>query len=101
MAPVLAEVAVNTTGMVNPIRTAGGSRVTWPAVVRDSTAQVALLETIVSEGLFRYDTRLITVFTPAGTVILVARGTIEAVEVGGAVTDDVDGAITVTRTVTV
>lgn len=98
---------VNTTGTVNPINTVGGSNVTCPAVVRDSTAQVALLETIVSEGLFRYAAMLMTVLIPAGTVTLVARAGVEAVEVAanpvdvGAALRELDGPTTVTRTSTV
>lgn len=42
---------------------------------------------------------MITVFIPAGTVTAVARGTIEAVEVAGAVEEEPP--MTVTKTVTV
>lgn len=104
MAPVAADWTTKVTGMVSPIRAVGGSSVTKapPAAI---AAKVALLERMVSEGLFRYDARLIMVLTPAGTVTAVTRGVIETAEVGPAV--EVAGAveeeppITVTRTSTV
>lgn len=92
-----ADSMVKTTGMVSPMRAVGGSRVTELAVA-EITAKVALLEMMVSEGLFKYDVKLITVLTPAGIVMAVSRGTIEAVEVGA---DVLEPPITVTRTVTV
>lgn len=61
-------------------------------------AKVALLDTMVSAALFKYDVRLRTVFVLAGTVI-VARGT-ELVAVARADVEVVDGPMTVTSTVT-
>lgn len=93
----MADWTVKTTGMVSPTRAAGGSRVIEPAVA-EIAAKVALLEMIVSEGLFRYGDKLTTVLTPAGIVITVWRGTIEAVEVSA---DVLEPPMMVTRTVTV
>lgn len=102
---MLAEVAVKTTGRVCPMRAAGGSKVTESGVV-EATAQVALLDVMVSARLLRYDARLITVFTPAGTVTAVTRGPLEAVEVAWAVevagtVEEEEPPITVTKTSTV
>lgn len=95
-----ADLTVNTTGSVTPISAVGGSKVIESAAVADMTAQVALLETMVSDGLFRKAPMLMTVFTPAGTVTAVARAG-EDVEVAEAVADEVEAPTTVTRTVTV
>lgn len=92
-----AESTVKTTGIVSPIRTAGGSKVTWLAVA-ERAIQVALLATIVSAALFKYGVRSIILLISAGMVIAVVLGVMEAVEVG---TEDVEAPITVTKTVTV
>lgn len=70
---------------------------TWFDV--EITANVALLDTMVSAALFKYGTRLRMVFTPAGAVII--GGGTALVDVAGALTDEVVGPMTVTRTVTV
>lgn len=97
MAPVVADWTVNMTGMVSPMRAVGGFRAT-EAPTAKIVAKVALLERMVSVGLFRNDARLTTVLTPAGMVMAVERGTIEAVEVG---VDVLEPPMTVTKTSTV
>lgn len=97
--PVVADVTVKITGIVNPIKLTGGSKVIKPLVTEDIRAQVALLVVITSAGLFRNDSMLRTVSIPAGTVIAVARAG-EEVEIAGAAEVE-EGAITVIRTSTV
>lgn len=65
------------------------------------TAKVALLDEIVSKELARYAERLITLLMPAGIVMAVTIGGAELVDVASAVTDELDGPTTVTRTSTV
>lgn len=48
-----ADWTVNITGRVSPIRAVGGSRVIEPGTVVEMIAKVALLERMVSDGLFR------------------------------------------------
>lgn len=79
-----ADRTVNITGIVKPIRAAGGSKVMEPATVVEIVAKVALLDTMVSDWLLRRFSMLITVLTPAGTTTLVARAGAEDVEAGAA-----------------